>query len=101
MRPRIMLWNSNLMKLTLTLTKQDLSNLREFEKGVERQLGKTYVSGDYVCHYYDLPKELKAMLRPVAGNSFLDRAALLELHEKLESGPLTFELNSSKEVSKL
>ena len=53
------------MKLHLTFEEKDFVSLREFDKAVKKQLGnRVYVCGDYLCLYFDYPKELAAMLRP-------------------------------------
>lgn len=85
------------MKVTLTFEKKDFATLREFGKAVERQCGKTYVGSDYLCWYFDYPKELSALLRPSQQGSELTK----EMLAKLESGSVTFEIESSREESKL
>lgn len=85
------------MKVTLTFEKKDFDNLREFEKAVEKQCGKTYVSGEYLCWYFDWPAELKTLLSPVQRGSDLHKKLMAEL----DKGTVSFQLESSKEVSKL
>jgi len=85
------------MKVTLTFEKKDFATLREFGKALERQVGKSYAGTDSFCLYFDYPKELAALLRPSQGAS--DKAK--EMFAKLEVGPVTFELDSSKEENKL
>ena len=85
------------MKLTLTFEKKDFATLREFEKAVEKQCGKTYVSGTYLCWYFDLPAEMQTLLSPVQRGS--DKYK--ELVAQLENGSVSFELESKKEESKL
>jgi hypothetical protein len=54
------------MKLNLKFEDKDFATLRAFETAVRKQLGKNvYVSGDSLCFYFDYPKELAAMLRPM------------------------------------
>lgn len=82
------------MKLTLTFEPKDFENLRAFEKAVEKQCGKTYVSGTYLCWYFDLPAELQTLLSPVQRGS--------DQYKKLvDAGQLSFELESVKPESKL
>ena len=89
------------MKVILQFEEKDFDSLREFGKALERQCGKTYAGTDSFCVYFDYPKELSAMLRPVAGNTF-DREKLLTQWDLLKSGgKLTFEVTSSKEENKL
>ena len=57
------------MKLQLKFKDGDFDNLRAFEKAVRSQLGSNvYVNSDSLCFYFDYPKELKAMLRPLPEN---------------------------------
>jgi len=85
------------MKVTLTFEKKDFENLRAFEKAVEKQCGKTYVSGTYLCWYFDLPAELQTLLSPVQRGS----EKFKELAAQLENGSVSFELESQKPESKL
>ena len=85
------------MKVTLTFEKKDFATLREFEKAVEKQCGKTYVSGSYLCWYFDFPAELQTLLSPVQRGS--DKYK--ELAAQLENGSVSFELESTKPESKL
>ena len=85
------------MKLTLTFEKKDFDTLREFGKAVERQVGKSYVGTDSFSCYFDYPKELVALLRPSQAGSETQK----ELLKKLESGSVSFELESSKEENKI
>ena len=57
------------MKRHLTFTDADFENLRKFEKAVERQIGNhVYVGTDSMCLYFDYPKDLVKMLRPMPEN---------------------------------
>ena len=85
------------MKVTLTFEKKDFATLREFEKAVEKQCGKTYVSGSYLCWYFDFPAELQTLLSPVQRGS--DKYK--ELAAQLENGSVSFELEITKPESKL
>ena len=85
------------MKVTLTFEKKDFATFREFEKAVEKQCGKTYVSGTYLCWYFDLPAEMQTLLSPVQRGSDKYNEAVA----KLENGSVSFELESVKPESKL
>jgi len=85
------------MKLTLTFEKKDFASLREFGKSVERQVGKTYVGTDNFCAYFEYSDELKALLRPSQAGSEKQK----ELLTQLEKGAITFEVESSREESKI
>ncbi len=53
------------MTLNLKFEETDFETLRTFDKAVKRQLGpNVYTSGDYLCFYFDFPKELSQRLRP-------------------------------------
>jgi hypothetical protein len=53
------------MKLHLAFKESDFSNLRSFEKAIQKQLGtNVYVGTDSLCVFVEYPKELKDMLRP-------------------------------------
>ena len=67
------------MKVTLTFEKKDFATLREFEKAVEKQCGKTYVSGSYLCWYFDFPAELQTLLSPVQRGSDAYKAMAAKL----------------------
>jgi hypothetical protein len=88
------------MKVTLTFEKKDFATLREFEKAVEKavekQCGKTYVSGSYLCWYFDFPAELQTLLSPVQRGSDAYKA----MAAKLETGTVSFEIESTKVESK-
>ena len=85
------------MKLTLTFEEKDFDNFRSFEKAVEKQCGKTYVSGTYLCWYFDLPKELQTLLSPVQRDSDSHKALLAQF----KNGSVSFDLDSLKPESKL
>ena len=84
------------MKVTLTFEKKDFDTLRKFGEAVERQCGKTYVGTDSFACYFDYPPELAALLRPSQAGSEKSK----ELRAKLESGSLSFELESTKVENK-
>ena len=84
------------MKVTLTFEKKDFATLREFEKAVEKQCGKTYVSGSYLCWYFDFPAELQTLLSPVQRGS----ESYKTLAAKLDAGAISFEIESTKAESK-
>lgn len=80
------------MNVNLTFSQTDLQSFKDFEKAVKRQVGNNvYVGTNSMCLYFDYPKELCAMLRPV-GNSYLDNEKHLEL---LKQEQLVFNLESS------
>ena len=85
------------MKVTLTFEKKDFATLRKFGEAVEKQCGKTYVGSDSLCWYFDYPPSLSALLRPSQVGSELRSKMMAEL----EKGSVTFEIESSREESKL
>jgi hypothetical protein len=54
------------MKLNLKFEESDFETMRTFEKAVKKQLGgNVYVGTDNLCFFFEYPKEMKAMLRPL------------------------------------
>ena len=54
------------MKIHLTFDDADFENMRSFEKAVGKQLGNNvYVGTNSLSLYFDYPKDLVAMLRPL------------------------------------
>jgi hypothetical protein len=54
------------MKVTLKFEETDFENMRVFEKAVKKQLGNNvYVGTNNLCFFFEYPKELVAMLRPM------------------------------------
>jgi hypothetical protein len=84
------------MKLLVELSEKDFENMRAFDKALNNQLGAVYCGTNSMSVYFDYPPELCALLRPKAGNSYLSEEKLSELLNKLKSGKVIFELNSTK-----
>jgi hypothetical protein len=61
------------MQVKLQFAETDFENMKAFEKAVKRQLGtNVYVGTDSLCLYFDYPKQLAAMLRPMPSEKQLE-----------------------------
>jgi hypothetical protein len=54
------------MEINLKFAEKDFDSMKSFQSAVQKQLGNNvYVGTDSLCLYFDFPKQLVAMLRPM------------------------------------